>query len=369
MQKIWLTAALLTAAAAAQAQEGNPYAEDLLRAAKPKIDVAECPKVETLQFTEQASVTEQQAAALLCNAAKEPSMLPQMLEYGCTERSELLIATMLDWGVPYDAIGRASTFFDTANNGGGHNVFVLEDPYHGRAFNRAWQLVFGNAFPLRIELRGTQQTTVLDVDGTIRWNIGHIAPTLWVVDGQGRRSQRVLDPVLSPDAPLSLDAWRALQKAQPAAIAWGALGEAPQLQVESLSGEMLERFRKVQHMPAHEPVDAAYWNKMLADVPQDVRADVYAEVLNIPRKAAWHPREWAGYSFAGDDLPDWRPQDGRLGQRRYAAAKERMALLRAYVEMRESFKDEEAFLEAVREGMREGGKDPKVVFIDFSEDY
>lgn len=369
MQKIWLTAALLVSAGAAQAQETSPYAEDLLRAAAQQTQAPTCPTPDSLQFGQQNVVTQEQAAALLCNAAKDPSILPQMLEYGCTERSELMIATMLDWGVPYAAIGRASTFFDRQNNRGGSDVFTLEDAYHGQAFSRAWQLVFGNAFPRRIELRGTQQTTVLDVDGTIRWNIGHIAPTLWVEDGQGNRHLRVLDPVLSPDKPLSLDAWRALQKAQPAAIAWGALGQVPQVQVESLSGDMLARFRKVQHMPAHEPVDASYWNAMLADMPQDVRADVYAKVLNIPRKAAWHPREWAGYSFAGDELPDWQMQDVRGGQRRYAAAKERMALLRAYVDMRESFEDEEAFLNAVREGMREGGKDPKVVFIDFSEDY
>lgn len=369
MQKIWLAAAVLAASGAAHAQDVNPYAEDLLRAAKQEAKVEKCPAPENTQFDMQGVVTQSQAAALLCNLAKDPSILPQMLEYGCTERSELMIATMQDWGVPYSALGRASTFFDAAHNRGGSDVFTLEDPYHGKAFSRAWQLVFGNAFPRRIELRGTQQTTVLDVDGTIRWNIGHIAPTLWVTDEQGGRSLRVLDPVLSPDKLLSLDAWRILQKAEPAAIAWGALGEAPQVQVESLSGEMLERFRKVQHIPAHEPLDPAYWNAILADSPADMRADVYAEVLNIPRKAAWHPREWAGYSFAGDELPDWRPNDTRLGQRRYAAAKERMALLRAYVEMREGFKNEEAFLESVREGMRKGGKDPKVVFIDFSEDY
>lgn len=347
----------------------NPYAEDMLRGQRERAAIPGCPPRDALRSLGAPVMNEGDADALLCHAAQELPLALQVREYGCADRSELVIGMLLYWGVPYEALGRVSTFHDRTRNGGGREVFTLDDPAHGRPFSRAWQLVFGNAFPQRLELRMDKDTTLLDVDGTIRWNIGHIAPTVWVRGQGGRPELRVLDPVLGPDGALTPEEWRKRQNAAAAAMLWGGLGGPPDILAEYLSGPMLERLRREFTIPAHEPLDIGQLNTLLRGMPPDMKATAYARILDIDAKAAWHPSRWAGYSLTGDGLPDWRPDDGALAQRRFDAARRRLAPLLAYEGMRKRYKDDEAFLNAVRDRIKRGKDGPKVIYIDFTEEW
>lgn len=362
----WMAATAITGSAQAQ----SPYAADLLEAER-VVEAPEqpvCPALDGLQ-SGQRVLSEAAASALLCHILREQPLARDVWEYGCTDRSELVIGALLEQGVHPAAIGRASTFYDTARNqGGGQQVFSLEDPAHDEAFYRAWQLVFGDDFKREITLLHGEQELVLDVDGTIQWNIGHIAPTLWVQTAQGAQL-RVLDPVLGPDGLLSLEAWRARQQAQAAAVVWGALGHAPDILVEYTSGLMRGRLLRALHQPSHTEIDSQQVNVLLRETPQEMKAALYARVLQIDPDAPWHPLHWAGYSFTGDDLPDWNVQNPDVMQRRHAAASRRLEPLLLYQQMREKYTDDEAFLTAVRDRMLEETRQPKRVFIRFSNPY
>lgn len=348
----------------------QPYAEDLLREQRAAhiSEAAPCPKINELHISGKSLFSEAEANALLCHLREQVPLATQVMEHGCTDRSEVLIGMLIGWGVPMDALGRASTFYDAARNQGGNQVFVLEDPAHASAFNHAWQLVFGNSFAKTIRLTKGEQEYLLDVSGAIRWNIGHIAPTLWVQGTDGKRALRVIDPVLSPDAVLTLADWRRLQQAEPAALLWGKLGDAPDILPEYLSGAMAERFRKRFDIALNETATENALDIMLRNTPPEMKAQLYAQVLDIAPKSPWHPREWRGYSFGGGALPDWQAGNDAVSQRRYDRAKERLAPLVAYEEMRASFDDDEAFLEAVRDAMKRKQKKPEEVFIDFDEE-
>lgn len=359
---------LAMTALVASAHAYQPYATDLMQEEAVKPAARTCPPLNAEDYAGKQTLSQAAANALLCRAVEELPLAESVWEYGCTDRSEVIIGSLLNWGVDAAALGRASTFYDATRNTGGHEVFVLEDAAHGNDFYRAWQLVFGNTFRREILLKYNGQEYLLDVDGTIKWNIGHIAPTLWVETGEGREL-RVLDPLLGPDALLTLEEWRARQNAEAAAVLWGALGYAPDILVEYLSGGKRERFLRAFNMTSFGGIDTEQMNALLRDTPPEMKAQLYADILDIDPKASWHPLRWSGYSFAGDSLPDWNPKDAALVQRRYAAALERLAPLRAYHELRERYADDEAFLNAVKERMLLTDKQPKRVFIDFSEPY
>lgn len=365
---IW--AWMVATAIAGSAQAQSPYAADLLaeERAKQPLPKQACAPLDKPLAGQAAVLSMDIANTLLCHAVQDIPLAEDVWEYGCTERSELIIGTLLHWGVNPAAVGRASTFYDKARNHGGQAVFALEDPAHGEAFNRGWQLVFGNTIKKEIELIYDDQRYLLDVDGTVQWNIGHIAPTLWV-QGQHGRELRVLDPLLSPDALLTLEEWRARQHAQPAAIVWGALGDAPDILVEYLSGDMRERFLRAFKLQSFDTIEPEQLNATLRDIPPEMKAEIYAKTLDIEEDSAWHPLHWRGYSFAGDSLPDWDVQNEALMQQRYDAALRKLAPLRAYQQMREQYADDEAFLNAVRARMIAQDEDAKSVFIDFSEPY
>lgn len=357
---------MLLAATPAVAQDWTaPYAEDVLsEQAQEQTQTASCPDV-TLRGL--STLTTGEADALLCLAVQKLPLARSVAEYGCTDRSELLIGALLRSGVPYEAIGRVSTFLDT-QAAQSPSAFVLPDATHGDAFQQAWHQVFGKDFRHTILLKGEEQELTLDVDGEIRWNIGHIAPTVWVVDKAGQKPVlRVLDPVLSPTRSLTLEEWRKLQNAPDAALAWGALGEPPMLMGEYLPDGALAEWRKLNGLAATDEVVPAQINTTLRALPPETRVQMQGDMLGIAEKAAWHPAHWTGYSFAGGqgDLPEWKPGRDDITEARLNAAVKKLALLDAYERMRAEFDTDLAFLEVVRTRLLKRNKKPEEVIIYF----
>lgn len=376
MKHMFWAAAALAAMYTPHAQAFEPYAEDVLQEEQAQ-DVKQvttgCAKI---LLAGQNMLTTSEAQALLCMANEQLPLAASVWQYGCTNRSELLIGALLQSGVPSQALGRISTFYDTTRNKGPKDVFTLTDPYHGEAFYEAWQLVMGtNKYPRTITLKKGDDELVMDVDGEIQWNVGHIAPTVWVRDSLDEPPQlRVIDPILSPERILTPQAWRSLQNAEPAAMVWGGLHEPPMLLVEYLSPEMLKRLKLRMNIPSSEKVDSAALNKLLRQSSPEVRTDIEAYVLDIEDKSPWHPRKWAGYSFAGDlldgsgnALPGWSEGNSAANSRRLETAVANLELLQAYHELRESHANEEAFLRDVKDKMLDRNKDVKNVVIYFGE--
>lgn len=344
------------------------YAEDILseQAQAEAAELAGCPSV-SLQGM--PTLTTAQADALLCNAVQRLPLALRVAEYGCTDRSEIIIGAFLQSGVPYEALGRVSSFFDTAK-AKGEQAFVLQDPAHGNAFGYAWQMVFGTEFPRTILLKGQEDEIKLDVDGEIRWDLGHIAPTVWVVDAAGQPPQlRVIDPVLSPSRSLTVTEWRKLQNAPDASIVWGALGEPPLLLAEYMPAEVVAQWRKMHNMGTADAVEPQQMDAVLRALPPETRAETQAQLLDIAEKSAWHPSHWQGYSFTGGqgDLHEWKPNRPDITDARLQAAVEKLKLLNAYSTMRAESESDEAFLEEVKARLLKRNKDPKEVIIYLDE--
>lgn len=365
MKLLICTMVALLLAKAALAQDATAvYAEDALReqAQANAATQAGCPAV---SLRGMPTLTTAEADALLCNAAKRLPLAMRVMEHGCTDRSELLIGALLQSGVPYEALGRVSTFLDTSKSAA-KGAFTLADPAHGDSFSRAWQMVFGSEFPRSILLKGAESEVKLDVDGEIQWNIGHIAPTVWVVDRAGQAAQlRVLDPILSPARSLTVEEWHALQRAPDATLLWGALGEPPLVMGAYLPAAALAEWRKLNHLGSRDAVEPAQVDATLRAMPPETRAEIQAALLGIADKAPWHPRHWTGYSFAGGQggLAEWKPGRADITDARLRAAVQKLELLNAYDRMRAQAVDDEDFLESVKAQLLRRNKSPKEVII------
>lgn len=357
---------LAVAALPAQAQNAyEPYAEDVLKAEQ-HAEAATHSVCAQVLFGGQEVLTTNEAQSLLCMAAKQLPLALSVMQYGSADRAEVLIGALLQTGVSSQAMGRISTLYDTKQD---LRVFTLTDPHHGDAFYKAWQLAFGNEFAREIRLEKDGEELVLDVDGTIRWKAGHIAPTLWVRDNIVDEPQlRVLDPLLSPDKLVSPEEWRRLQNAEPAALVWAAVGEVPVLMVEHLTEEVLRRLKQHLNIAENEPADAAEINRLLKESSPEIRVGIEADALDIPDKAAWHPRNWNEYSLHEDaKQPSWQAGQDDITQQRIEAALKNLELIQAYHNLRASYANDEEFLQDVKRRMLADNKKPKYVVINFDE--
>ncbi len=299
---------------------------------------------QTLQVPTYAQVVQWHAEVARALAR---DLAPQMVEYGCTNRSELVIGHLLQAGVPKHALGRVSSFYDVAKAGEvGSSVFRLSDPLHGKDFQRAWDDRFGADVPREIWLK---EGLPLDVSSEIQWMIGHIAPTVTARDTAGDIHRWVIDPVLSPAAPLTIEEWRAAQNAPQAAIAWGKLGRAPVVQAAYLSPEEQLILARLLGMTSTNPpmLQAA-----LVQQPESERALIQAALLGIDDAAAWHPRHWRGYSFVGalkdgqgKVLADWSDASEAGRTARLTRASAQLIPIRAYDQRRRDYPSAEAFLQ------------------------
>lgn len=365
----------LTASPAAAQVYAAPYAEDVLREAHEAENAMQpqaCPQV---VLSGQTTLTTTEANALLCMAKNQLPLALSVPEYGCADRAEIIIGSLLQTGLDFDALGRISTFYDTSKHAD-KTVFAVNDPNHGEAFYRAWQLTFGTDFARSILLSKNKETLKLDVDGDIRWNIGHIAPTIWVRDEASAEPQlRVFDPMLSSDQVLTPEQWRAAQNAQKAALVWGKIDEAPTLMVEHLPTEQMMMLKRENHQADNAEVDTEMLDHMLRNLPTDIRIQMEAKVLGIGDKAAWHPRNWDAYSFVGglttagggDALPPFQKGNMQIAQARINAALANMELILAYDAMRKAQPDEEVFLQEVKTQLLKRKKKPEQVILYFDE--
>lgn len=357
----------MTATAALAQQDYEPYAEDVLQAEAQEEQVASsgCAQV---ALGGQEALTTSEAHALLCMAVKQLPLALGVLEYGSEDRTEVLIGALLQTGVSPKALGRVVTFQQ-----GGKQEIV--DPHHGEAFYKVWQLVFGTQFTRKILLEKDGAEVELDVDGTINWHTGYTAPTLWVRDNLADEPQlRVLDAALSPDRLLTPEEWRKLQNAEAAALLWGAVEENPLLMVEHLPENALLRLKRQMNIATTEPVDTEELTQLLRESSPEVLAEMEADVLEIPDKAAWHPRNWTGYSLSGGlqhpsggAVPQLRAEQAESIQQRIEAALANLELIQAYHHLRGSFANDEEFLREVKRRMLENNKKPKHVVINFDD--
>lgn len=279
----------------------------------------------------------------------ELSLAPALIEYGCTNRSEIILAHLTQWGVPKSALGRVSTYYDAGKSPDGDDTtFRLNDPLHGAEFQQAWQAHYGG-LPKRIFLTDGESPLTLDVSGTIRWNVGHIAPTITIRDAGGNRQIYVIDPALAPQAPIRIAAWRRAQNAEKAAIVWGGLGAAPRILPAYLSPEQQMKLAAWLNVPSTNPPELS---RALERLPEVQRQIIQARLLNIADDAPWHPRHWRGYSFAGGlkdeagrTLPDWDEAGSTDASARLARTQALMAPLFTYEAARNRHKTPAEFLQ------------------------
>ncbi|MCH2547863.1 MAG: hypothetical protein MK052_09690 [Alphaproteobacteria bacterium] len=350
------------------------YAEDVLHAEETaeREQNAGCKK---LDIRDSKTLTTAEAQTLLCIAVKQLPLALATPQYGANDRSELLIGAFLTSGVNFDAIGRVASFYDAKRNEGGKDTFKIADRSHDKAFNRHWQITFGRAYARKIYLQQAGNEIVLDVDGTVQWQLGHTAPTVWVKDAHQSNPQlRVMDPILSPDQLLTIDQWRQLHNAESAAILWGRAGEAPVIMVEHLPPAMQKQLKLRFNVASAEQIDTDTINALLRKSSPEIRMQIHGDILNIEEKSSWYPRHWTGYSFTGDlenlngnPLPQWRANRPDITQLRIEAALQNLEMLNAYAQLRAAYSSDEEMLQQVKQKMLAKNKNPGKVLISFDE--
>jgi hypothetical protein len=256
-----------------------------------------------------------------------------VVEYGCLDRTEVILANLIKAGFPVEAMGRISTFYEQAKHPENTTTLTLDDPLHSQDFRAAWDQAFGNDVPKELTLKADREgrTIKLNVSGKIQWNIGHISPTIDVLNECGRLERLVLDATFDSDYPMSIDAWRAFQRGEEATLLWGQVGLAPDVVVDQLPPHKQQELAERAGMPL------SGLQATLCHMPRASKDAIYAEFLDIDDTATYHPRHWAGYELGGEmkdadgmAYPDWHQARGDVFERRLGQAERNLFPLKVY---------------------------------------
>lgn len=262
----------------------------------------------------------------LFDAEKQRQDIPfNMVEYGCIDRSELMIADLLKEGVHPWTLGRISNLetdlskptldrrkkeLETTGQTdvmhvSDHVETQFQDDLKSSTFltpvlyQRGVSIGVGhtkftfspdNPTHIVAESADSKHKYTIHRTPDAYWTVGHIAPTIRVHDpADDKVKTLVFDPALG-DKPMSIEAWKAKQNNQNSAVIWGALGQKPAL---------LENFMTPQQ-------------KQRWDGLQGTQEERTADFFHLEKDSALHPSHWGGRSLEGDPkgadgkpLPDW----------------------------------------------------------------
>lgn len=331
--------AMQAAAAFAQPAPDEVFADDYLRAeAEAKTMAEEAGRCGEVTFSGQMPISEEQAKAALCKAVAQLPLALSAIEHGAAERAEIITGALLQSGVPVAALGQVLVL--------PAKPVIIPDESHGDDFYKAWQLVFGTEYPRKILLLKGDGEVWLDVNGAVEWP-RHNATTVWV---EGNPPQlRVLDPVLSPKEPLTVEAWRQLLGGGETTLLWERAGEGVlDIRAEYLPEAALQRLKRYLHLASTDPVDIDATNQLLQELDPFTKAEIYAQILGFEPPVR---------------LSAFWQQDATAIDGRIYAALDGIELPRAYHDLRASFPSDEEFLQEVKRRMLANSKKPKQVQI------
>lgn len=335
---VLLALAIRAGSAVAQPVADEGYAEDYLRAEAEEAAAEISSRCGNVSFSGKQILSGQEATAALCTAVAQLPLALSVIEHGAAERAEIITGALLQSGVPVAALGQVLALPE--------KPIVIVDESHGDTFYKAWQLVFGNEYPRKILLMKGDDELWLDVNAEVEWQ-RHSAATVWI---EGNPPQlHVLDPVVSPDKPLTLDAWRELTGGSGTTVLWEAAGSGTlDIRAEYLPDAALQRLKRHLQLASTDAVEIEATNQMLRELDSYSKAEIYAQILGAEPPVRLSA-VWTG--------------DAESADKRIHAALSRVELLLAYHEMRSSFPSDEEFLQEVKRRMLANSKKPKQVQI------
>lgn len=311
------------------------YAEDVLEQMNAPVKDP-CPAWQATQ----APLTREDARLLACNLVKEVELAPEFPEHVTRARNDVIIAWLLEKGVPFASVRRVYLF-----NRNGQDFLFDNKRFQGR-FSRDWQVVFGSR-PRKMELVDYERRFALNLTGKNSLKSPYEAVALQTGDGL-----QVVDAAFLP-ALLSPEEWKAQLGGKEAIAAVSGLDSVPEIMVALLPDEPKERLRRTLAIEKFLPWDAEQVQQQVHEMPESMRLQVYADMLQFWEANPLYPLRWQKDSLGWDEVLPWR--DGANNDRLDRAFAEMMPLL-SFRKFWKGQKNDEAALEAVKAQMERGSK-------------